>query len=373
VDIPLVDLGLQHSSLAAEITEGCERVFKDSSYILGEEVDRFESGFADFSGIKHAVAVANGTDALELCLRAASVGPGDDVLVPTNTFAATALAVVRAGARPVFVDCDPVDLLIDVEDAARRTTADSKAIIPVHLYGQMAPMDGVVELAQSSELTVVEDAAQVQGALQNGRPAGSLGLCGGTSFYPGKNLGAYGDAGAVLTNSNDIAARVRSMRNYGSARKYEHDSIGFNSRLDSIQAVVLNVKLKRLAAWNAARRVAADRYRELLQDVPTLTLPHIRPGNEHVWHLFVIRIPDRDRVLERLNAEGIGAGVHYPRPLHLQPAFRSLGYSVGDFPNAERAAAEVLSLPIFPEITQSQQERVAEVLTRALAVRARRS
>jgi len=370
VDIPLVDLGLQHSSIASEIAEGIERVFKDSSFILGEEVSRFESGFATFSGIKHVVAVANGTDALELCLRAASIGPGDDVLVPTNTFAATALAVVRAGARPVFVDCDPVDLLIDVEDAARRTTPDSKAIIPVHLYGQMAPMDDVVEMAKSYGLTVVEDAAQVQGGKQNGRPAGSIGLCAGTSFYPGKNLGAYGDAGAVLTDSKDIADRVRSMRNYGSTRKYEHDSIGFNSRLDSIQAVVLSVKLKRLAQWNAARRVSADRYRQLLQDIPSVTLPHERPGNEHVWHLFVVRVPDRDRVVERLNSEGIGAGVHYPRPLHLQHAFESLGYGAGDFPVAERVAAEVLSLPLFPEITQAQQERVAEALMRALAQRA---
>ena len=366
MDIPLVDLGLQHASIAAEIAEGFDRVFKDSSYILGDDVSVFEDGFAAFSGVKNVIGVANGTDALEICLRAASIGPGDDVLVPTNTFAATALAVVRAGARPVFVDCDPIDYLVDAKDAARRKTPSSKAIIPVHLYGQMAPMDEVIALADSSGLTVVEDAAQVQGASQDGKPAGSIGLCGGTSFYPGKNLGAYGDAGAVLTDSDEIAAAARSMRNYGSARKYEHDSIGFNSRLDSLQAVVLNVKLKRLAQWNAARRMAADRYRDLLSDVPLVTLPHVRPGNEHVWHLFVVRVPDRDRVQQSLNEQGIGAGVHYPVPLHLQAAFASLDYSVGDFPVAEKAASELLSLPLYPEITQAQQERVVEALLSAL-------
>jgi dTDP-4-amino-4,6-dideoxygalactose transaminase len=368
VDVPLVDLAVQHAAIATEIHDGFERVFKNTSFILGEEVAGFEEAFAAFCEVKHCVGVANGTDALELCLRAARIGAGDAVLVPVNTFAATALAVVRAGARPVFVDVDPEFHLIDVADAEKRITPDCKAVIPVHLYGQVAPMEAVSDLAGSTSLAVVEDAAQAQGASRHGVKAGGFGLAAGTSFYPGKNLGAYGDAGAVLTNSDEIARSVRALRNYGAESKYQHLQLGFNSRLDALQAVVLNVKLKRLSAWNEARRTAADKYVSMLREVPNVRTPSVLEGDDHIWHLFVIRVPQRDRVIEMLSDEGIGAGVHYPVPLHLQPAFASLGYGAGDFPVAEQAAHEVLSLPIYPEITHAQQRRVVDALSRALTL-----
>jgi dTDP-4-amino-4,6-dideoxygalactose transaminase len=239
--------------------------------------------------------------------------------------------------------------------------------MPVHLYGQMAPVEEIADFARSHDLVVIEDAAQVQGAVRNGEtyPA-TLGLAAGTSFYPGKNLGAYGDAGAVLTNSDDIARAVRALRNYGSETKYQHDRIGFNSRLDSLQAVVLNVKLKYLVEWNEARRAAAQRYMDMLEDLQDVTLPEVMNGNEHIWHLFVVRVQERDRVLKAMNADGIGAGVHYPVPLHLQPAFAGSGHEKGDFPVAERLADEVLSLPLFPEISEEQQRRVVDALARAL-------
>ena len=365
--IPLVDLAVQHSSIKEEVDAAIHRVIESGSFILGEEVQRFEEAYAAFAGVKHCIGVANGTDAIELSLRAAGIGPGDDVLLPSNTFAATALAVVRTGARPVFVDVDADCHLIDPVDAEKRLTPASRAIIPVHLYGQMAPMEEIEKLAEANALIVVEDAAQAQGAKRFGSVAGSYGMSAGTSFYPAKNLGAYGDAGAVLTNSDQIAETIRALRNYGASKKYHHDRLGFNSRLDSLQAAVLNVKLERLSGWNESRRQAAGRYIEMLSDVQNVSLPVILDGNEHIWHLFVVRIANRDRVLDRLIEEGIGAGVHYPVPLHLQPAFSFLGLGEGQFPRAEAAAKELLSLPIFPEIEEIQQQRVVDVLTRAVA------
>jgi len=292
------------------------------------------------------------------------------VIVPTNSFIATALAVARAGATPVLVDCDPVYQLIAVDEVQRRLTARTRAVIPVHLFGQMAPMAAIQAVASARGLMVLEDAAQAQGATQaqGGTTirAGAAGLVAATSFYPGKNLGAYGDGGAVTTDSDAIAAKVRALRNYGSEVKYHHPETGFNSRLDTLQAVVLLAKLKRLAAWNEARRQAAARYDRLLAD-----LPHAVPAprlmeNVHIHHLYVVRVTNRDAVLARLNADGIGAGVHYPVPIHLQGAFAYLGHRRGDFPVAERAAAEILSLPMFPEITPAQQERVVASLRAAL-------
>jgi dTDP-4-amino-4,6-dideoxygalactose transaminase len=266
----------------------------------------------------------------------------------------------------VLVDCDPVHHLIDSERVTARLGLRTRAVIPVHLYGQMAPLEALAELLRGRDITVVEDAAQAQGARRHGRVAGGVGAIAGTSFYPGKNLGAYGDGGAVLTASDDLARRARALRNYGSEVKYAHPEIGFNSRLDTLQAVVLRAKLRRLAAWNAARRAAAERYDRLLAGVRGVTLPATLAGNEHVWHLYVVRVPDRDRVLARLAEAGIGAGIHYPVPLHLQGAFAGLGHRRGDFPAAEAAAAEVLSLPIFPHITPEQQERVASTLAAAV-------
>ncbi len=365
--IPLVDLAAQHRQIADEVAAGFARVFERTSFILGAEVAEFELEFARFVGVGFCVGTANGTDALELALRALGVGPGDEVIVPANSFIASALAVARAGANPVLVDSDAATHLLDVADVERKLGPRTRAIMPVHLYGQVAPLETLLPLAQARGIAILEDAAQAQGATRHGRCAGSFGAAAATSFYPGKNLGAYGDAGAVLTSSPEIAQRVRALRNYGSELKYVHTETGFNSRLDTLQAVVLSAKLKRLAGWNAARRRAAKRYDELLAGTPGLTLPVTLPGNEPIWHLYVVRVQRRDEVLARLAAEGIGAGVHYPTPIHLQGAFRQLGHRAGDFPVAERAAAEILSLPLFAEISPEQQERVAGVLKRALA------
>lgn len=365
--IPLVDLRAQHREIESEIAQGFARVFEETSFILGREVARFEAALAGYCRVPHCVGVANGTEALELILRAAGVERDDEVLLPANTFIATALAVARTGARPVLVDCEERYQLLDVSKAADRITKRTRAIIVVDLFGQVGPFELVEVLAAESGCHVLEDAAQAHGARRHGLQAGGFGLGAGTSFYPAKNLGAYGDAGAVLTRSDEIARRVRALRNYGSDVKYHHPETGFNSRLDTLQAVVLNAKLPRLDEWNAARRRAAARYDELLADLTEVTGPAISPGNEHVWHLYVVRVPRRDDVLRRLQAAGIGAGVHYPVPIHLQGAFRHLGYERGAFPVAERAAAENLSLPLYPQITPDQQERVAAELRKALA------
>jgi dTDP-4-amino-4,6-dideoxygalactose transaminase len=364
--IPLVDLITQHRTVAAEIERGFARVFEGSSYILGDDVAAFEEGFAAFSGVKYCVGVGSGTDALELMLRAGGVGMGDEVIVPTSSFIATAAAVVRAGAKPVLVDADPLHHLIDVGDVRRKISPRTKAILPVHLYGQMAPMEELQAIAADANVLLFEDAAQAHGAKRHGTVAGGFGLAAAISFYPGKNLGAYGDAGAVLTDSEALAAKVRRLRNYGSEIKYQHPEIGFNTRLDSLQAVVLNAKLKHLPGWNQARLRAAERYDALLADVSGVIVPRTLPGNEHVWHLYVVRAADRDRLVRHLNGAGIGAAVHYPIPIHLQEAFRHPGYRRGDFPAAEAAAKEVLSLPLFPEITPAQQACVVDELKKAL-------
>ncbi len=312
------------------------------------------------------MGVANGTDALELALRALEVGPGDEVIVPANSFIATALAVSRCGARPVLVDCDPDHQLIDPEDVARKLTAKTKVVVPVHLFGQVAPMERLAEVLKGRSVAVLEDAAQAQGAKRNGVSAGAFGDVAATSFYPGKNLGAYGDAGAVITRRDALAAKVRALRNYGSEVKYHHPETGFNSRLDTLQAVVLSAKLKHLSRWNEQRREAASRYDALLRGVSGVLPPATLPGNEHIWHLYVVRVPNRDQVLQALQASGIGAGVHYPVPIHLQGAYASLGHQRGDFPVAETAAREILSLPLFAEITPDQQEQVVSALRKAL-------
>jgi dTDP-4-amino-4,6-dideoxygalactose transaminase len=367
--IPLVDLHAQHEEIAAEVEAGFARVFERTAFILGDDVAQFEGEFARFSAVRRCIAVANGTDALELALRALGIGRDDEVIVPTNSFVATALAVVRTGASVVLVDCDPTFHLIDPQAVRARMGPRTRAVIPVHLFGQVAPMEALASLGADGSVAVVEDAAQAQGARRHGRTAGGLGLAAGTSFYPGKNLGAYGDGGAVLTDSDMLADRVRSLRNYGGTVKYEHREVGFNSRLDTLQAVVLRAKLRRLAAWNEARRAAAQRYDALLADLTDVRRPATLPGNEHVWHLYVVRVPRRDAVLAHLAAAGIGAGVHYPAPIHLQPAFAYLGHHPGDFPESERAAREVLSLPLFPHITAAQQERVVAALRVALESR----
>lgn len=364
--VPLVDLAAQHAEIADEVTAGFAEVFAATDFVSGKAVEDFERTYCDTIGVPHCVGVANGTDALELALRAVGVGPGDEVVLPANTFVATAGAVIRIGARPILVDVDDEFLLMDPDQAIAAITPRTRAIVPVHLYGQIAPVEPVLDFAAGTGVAVVEDAAQAQGASRHTRAAGTLGAAAGTSFYPGKNLGAYGDAGAVLTVDPDVARRVRLLRDHGSERKYAHDVVGWNSRLDTLQAVVLRAKLRRLDAWNAARRRAAERYEELLSDLPDVRTPATAPGNVHVWHLYVIRVPDRDRVLAALRGSGIGASIHYPAPLHLTRAYKSLGYPLGAFPVAEAAAGEILTLPLYPQITAEQQERVVSALAEAL-------
>ena len=365
--IPLVDLKAQHRRIAAELQQRFARLFENTQFVLGEEVSSFEHEFARFSEVKHCVGVANGTDALEMMLRAVGIGNGDEVIVPVNSFIATAAAVVRAGAAPTFVDSDPATHLIHVQAVAQKINRRTKAILAVHLYGQMVPMEKLKVLADQAGVLLLEDAAQAHGARRHNRGLANVGLTAATSFYPSKNLGAYGDGGAVLTNSDDIAAAVRALRNHGSETKCHHRLVGFNSRLDALQAVVLSAKLKHLSEWNEARRQAARRYDELLSDLDAVTLPVTLPGNEHVWHLYVVRVPQRDAVLRKLKEAGIGAAVHYLLPIHLQGAFKHLPYKRGDFPVAEAASDEVLSLPIFPEMTAEQQMYVVNELQRSLS------
>ncbi|WP_033218762.1 DegT/DnrJ/EryC1/StrS family aminotransferase [Kitasatospora phosalacinea] len=363
-DIPLVDLHASHAEIADEVRAGFDAVLASGAYIKGPDVTAFEREYAAFSGVGHAVGTANGTDALELALRALELKPGGGVVLPANTFVATAEAVVRAGLRPVLVDVDEEHLLIDVEQTAARVT-EAVALMPVHLNGQLAPMEGLLEIADG--LPVVEDGAQSQGATRHGRPSGAWGRISATSFYPGKNLGAYGDAGAVVTDDAELADAVRLIGDHGSARKYVHEKFGFNSRMDTLQAVVLRAKLRRLPGWNELRRAAAERYDKLLGGLDGVTVPRTLPGNEHVWHLYAVRVEHgRDGVLAALREAGIGAGVHYPVPVHLQPAFRHLGHAEGAFPVTERAAGQLLTLPLFPQITEGQQARVAETLAAAL-------
>ncbi|KQR12194.1 DegT/DnrJ/EryC1/StrS aminotransferase family protein [Cellulomonas sp. Leaf334] len=364
--IPLVDLGAQQAEIAEEVRAGLDEVFATTAFVGGPAVGRFEAAYAAFSQATHCVGVANGTDALELALRAAGVRPGGEVIVPANTFIATAEAASRIGAVPVPVDVDPVHLLIDPAAVRAAVGPRTEAIVPVHLFGQVAPVEEIGKIAADAGVPMIEDAAQSQGALRHGRAAGSFGLAAGTSFYPGKNLGAAGDAGAVTTSDAEVARTVRVIAAHGSARKYEHETIGMNSRLDTVQAVVLEAKLRRLAGWNDARRAAAARYAELLSGIDGVRVPVSAAGNEDVWHLYVVQVDERDRVLRELNEAGIGAGIHYPTPVHLTGAYADLGLRAGAFPVAEAAAARILSLPMFPHLTAAQQERVVDVLAGAV-------
>jgi dTDP-4-amino-4,6-dideoxygalactose transaminase len=364
--IPLVDLSIQHSHVADEVEAGFAEILATGDFVGGKSVAAFEQEYADFVGARSCVGVANGTDALEMALRASGVGSGDEVILPANTFIATAEAVVRAGARPVFVDVDDDALLIDPAQVDEALTARTRALIAVDLYGQVAPFEQLTPLLDERGVALIEDGAQSQGARRQGTPAGRFGRVAATSFYPGKNLGAYGDAGAVITDHDDLAELVRVMGAHGSSTKYQHTHVGFNSRLDTLQAVVLRAKLRRLHEWNAQRRAAAAVYDDLLGGTPGLRLPVTLPGNEHVWHLYVVRVSNRDEVLARARAQGIGASVHYPTPVHLTPAMAGFGSGKGSMPVSEQAAGEILSLPIFPGITVDQQERVAEVVASAL-------
>jgi dTDP-4-amino-4,6-dideoxygalactose transaminase len=361
-NVPLVDIAAQQREIADEILPEVERILRTGAFIGGPDVKAFEQSYAAYLGVQHCIGVANGTDALELALRAAGVVAGDEIVLPANTFIATAEAVARIGARVVLVDVDDDALLMQADGLAEVITERTRALVPVHLYGQAAPVEQIRQVGRPDTAIILEDAAQSQGATRYGKAAGSLGDIAATSFYPGKNLGAAGDAGAVMTDNAELARMVRLIGAHGSEIKYVHEVVGVNSRLDAIQAVVLSAKLKRLAAWNAVRVQAAARYAELLADFPDVRIPSTLPGNEHVWHIYAIRVPERDKLVGLLNEQGIGAGIHYPSTVHLSPAFADLGYGRGDFPIAEAAADSVLSLPIFGHITEVQQVRVVEAL-----------
>lgn len=362
--IPLVDLAAQHDEVAEAVEAGFRQVTAETAFVGGPYVTAFEDAFATFSGRGSCVGVANGTDALELILRSLDIGPGDEVIVPAATFVATAEAPARAGATVVTVDVDSDDLLIDPGRVAEALTPRTRAVIAVHLYGRLAPMHTLAEAVEGHDVVLVEDAAQAQGARRNGSGIGSWSRAAATSFYPGKNLGAYGDAGAVLTDDPVLAERVRMLANHGSRRRYDHEVLGGNSRLDALQAVVLSAKLEHLDRWNDARRRAAQYYDELLGHRDDLVVPRIEGHHEHVWHLYTIRVRNRDAVLDELQGRGVGAGIHYPVPVHRCAPFHSS--APWGCPVAERAADELLSLPLHPHLTPETQQYVAAALLTAL-------
>jgi dTDP-4-amino-4,6-dideoxygalactose transaminase len=361
--IPLVDLHAQYETIKPEIDAAIQRTIDNTAFILGPEAKKFEEHFAAFCNVKHAIGLDSGTAALHLALLALGVGAGDEVITTTHTFIATSEAIVLTGARPVLVDIDPRTYNIDARKIEAAITPRTKAIIPVHLYGQPAEMDPIVEVAKKHNLRVIEDAAQAHGADYRGRRIGSIGDMACFSFYPGKNLGAYGDAGALVTNDDELAHKIRMLRDHGRTTKYEHEMTGFGYRLDGIQGAVLDVKLKHLPEWNAARRAHADYYTELLANVDdSIVTPYELPHVRAVYHLYVIRTRQRDELLQYLKDQNIEAGIHYPVPLHLQPVYKNLGYNQGAFPETEKAANEILSLPLYPELTHAQMERVVETM-----------
>jgi dTDP-4-amino-4,6-dideoxygalactose transaminase len=364
--IPLVDLRAQYLTLKAPIDAAIQDVIDRTDFILGKPVAPFEEAFARFIGVRHCIGVNSGTSALHLAFVACGIGPGDEVITTPHTFIATAEMLGWLGARPVFVDIDPRTYQIDAARIEAAITPHTKAILPVHLYGYAAEMDPILDIARRHHLKVIEDAAQAHGARYKGHCVGSLGDVACFSFYPGKNLGAYGDAGGVVTNDDDLAHHIRMLRDHGRLEKYTHEITGFPYRIETLQAAILGVKLPHLADWNAARRAHAQRYNELLRGSHVIT-PTAADHVEPVYHLYVVRVKERDRVLAQLKANGIGAGVHYPIPLHLQPAYAQLGHQAGDFPHAEAAAQEVLSLPMYAELTDEQIQAVSRALREATA------
>src|SRR5438477_9841849 len=354
MQVPFLDLKAHHHSLRAELDAAIREVIDSSAFAGGPFVAKFEEEFAAFCGSAHAIGVGNGTDALWLTLLALGVGAGDEVITAPMTFMATAEAISFCGARPVFVDIDERTYTLDPDLLERAITPRTKAIIPVHLFGQTADMDSILEIARRRGLPVIEDACQAHGAEFRGRKAGSLGIAGCFSFYPGKNLGALGEAGAVVTNNEELRNKIQMLRDHGQAKKYHHALVGWNARMDGIQGAALRVKLKRLDRANQARRANARFYEQHLADVEEVILPTEAEYARHVYHLYVVRVQDRDRVLQAMANRGIACGIHYPIPVHLQEAYRFLGYAKGSFPVSERCADEFLSLPMYPELTAEQ-------------------
>ena len=361
-NVPFVDLGVQYRSIAAEVDDAISKVIQEADFILGREVRLFEEEFAEFCDASYAVGVDSGTSALELALRAFDIGPGDEVITAANSFIASALGISHAGAKPVLVDVDPYTYTLDVTALERAITRRTKAIIPVHLYGHPAHMGPIRQLADKHGLVVIEDACQAHGARYKGKRVGSLGHAAAFSFYPGKNLGAYGDGGIVVTKDRKIANRLQMLRNYGQKEKYKHLFRGYNRRLDTMQAAILRVKLRYLEKWNAARRWNAKLYQKHLEG-SGVVVPGEAGGAESVWHLYVIRAEQRDALKNHLINKGINASIHYPTPIHLQPAYQDLGYERGDFPVTEAYADRILSLPMYGELTDRQIEFVSQTVS----------
>jgi dTDP-4-amino-4,6-dideoxygalactose transaminase len=365
--IPFLDLKRQYAAICDEVHQAMQDVLDQCTFASGPAVSAFEAEFARYCDVRHCVGVNSGTSALHLALIACGVGPGDEVITVPMTFVATAWAISYVGARPIFVDIEPETCTIDISQAERAITSHTRAILPVHLYGQMAQLNPLLEICERHGLALIEDAAQAHGATYYGRRAGAVGRIGCFSFYPGKNLGAYGEGGAITTNDDAIAARVRALRDHAQSGRYRHEEVGFNYRMDGIQGAVLGVKLRHLESWNATRRQVAARYQAMLGDTP-LTLPYEAEGRLHVWHLYVVRYADRDRLRQALTAACIDTGMHYPIPVHLQPAYAHLGYRIGDFPVAEQMAQQCLSLPIYAELSEDEQEHIVHILKQATGV-----
>jgi len=362
MNIPFLDLKTLSKEVSEEVSQSWNEILNRADFILGKEVSQFETRFATYCDCKESIGTASGLDALKLILRAMDIGSGDEVITQTNSFIATALAISSVGATPVLTDMNDADFLIDVSAVEKAITPRTKAIIPVHLYGQVAEMEPILALAQKHKLKVIEDACQAHGAIYKGQKAGSIGDAAAFSFYPGKNLGAFGDAGAVTTNNLQLAKRIRTLRNYGSPQRYHHEEQGENSRLDTLQAAVLLAKLSRLDNWNNSRRKMAARYTQGLNQIPDLKLPIVQDPLRHVHHLFVVRTSKRDQLLKHLTQNQIGAIIHYPIPIHLQKAYAQMGWRKGHFPLAEKAADEILSLPLFPTMSNAQVDYVIEVI-----------
>ncbi len=352
--VPFLDLKVQYAALKNEISVALQQVLDKTAFAGGYFVEKFETEFAAFCTCKYAAGVGSGTDALWLALLALGVEPGDEVITVPNTFIATAEAISFCGAKPVFVDIDENTYNMDAAKLEQAITAKTKAIIPVHLYGQMADMDSIMTIAQKHNVIVIEDASQAHGAEYKGKPAGSIGDAGCFSFYPGKNLGAYGEAGAVVTNNADTAGKIKMIRDHGQSKKYHHAMIGWNARMDGLQGAVLSVKLQHLPAWSRARRENAQVYNELLEGVNGIVIPQEADYAKHVYHIYPILIRQRDRLIEYLAQKEISCGIHYPIPVHLTEAYKALGYKKGDFPVTEKCADQLVSLPMFPELSKEQ-------------------
>ncbi len=376
VKIPFVDLSLQHQPIQKRIRQAIEDVLERGDFILGKALSDFETEFAVSSGAEYGVGVASGTDAIALGLQACNIGADSEVILPANTFVATLIGVLRAGAKPIFVDCDPNTALIDLAAAENAITPKTKAIVPVHLYGQVVSPKKLIDFAERHNLLIFEDAAQAHLAHRDGYKAGSIGIAAAYSFYPSKNLGAFGDGGILVTSDREVAQKMVRLRNYGASKKYYHVELGTNSRLDTLQAAVLHQKLPHLAGWNASRLKIAQQYDRELAPLEPLGINPMQnqSGNGHVYHLYVIKVDEscplqREEIQEKLTQKGIQTGIHYPIPCHLQPAFKDLGYEMGDFPHSEKLAEQILSLPMYPGLTSNQVKEVATAIASVVSER----